>query len=338
MAKSVLKPDAWAYYSSGADDEISMRENHNAFHRIWLRPRVMVDVKNVDLSTTMLGSKVSIPLYITATALGKLGHPDGEKVLTRAAAKKNVIQMIPTLASCSFDEIVDTRAENQTQWLQLYVNSDRAVTEKFVRHAEARGIKGLFITVDAPQLGKLLAAEIFAILNFGCSSLFPVGRREKDMRQKYSEEAPDEMDENSMTRDQGAARAISSFIDPSLNWKDIAWFKQITKMPIIIKGVQTPEDAVLAAKYGCQGIVLSNHGGRQLDFAPSAIEILPEVMDALKQEGLDKNFEVYVDGGIRRGSDIFKALALGAKGVGIGRPFLVRLKTWSTLGLCTEQL
>lgn len=167
---------------------------------------------------------------------------------------------------------------------------------------------------------------------------FPVGRREKDMRQKYSEEAPDEMDENSMTRDQGAARAISSFIDPSLNWKDIAWFKQITKMPIIIKGVQTPEDAVLAAKYGCQGIVLSNHGGRQLDFAPSAIEILPEVMDALKQEGLDKNFEVYVDGGIRRGSDIFKALALGAKGVGIGRPFLVRLKTWSTLGLCTEQL
>lgn len=145
------------------------------------------------------------------------------------------------------------------------------------------------------------------------------------MRQKYSQEAPDEMDESKMTRDEGAARAISSFIDPSLNWSDIAWFKSITNMPIIIKGIQTPEDAVLAAKYGCQGIVISNHGGRQLDFAPSAVEILPEVMAALKLEGLDKNFEVYIDGGIRRGSDIFKALALGAKGVGIGRPFLVSI-------------
>lgn len=145
------------------------------------------------------------------------------------------------------------------------------------------------------------------------------------MRQKYTNDAPEEMDDSSMTRDAGAARAISSFIDPALNWKDVAWFKQITKMPIIIKGIQTPEDAVLAAKYGCQGVVLSNHGGRQLDFAPSAIEILPEVMDALRAEGLEKNFEVYVDGGIRRGSDIFKALALGAKGVGIGRPFLVSI-------------
>lgn len=153
-----------------------------------------------------------------------------------------------------------------------------------------------------------------------------IGRREKDMRQKYSQEAPDEMDNDTVQRDEGAARAISSFIDPSLCWKDVAWFRSITKMPIIIKGVQTPEDAVLAAKYGCQGVVLSNHGGRQLDFAPSSIEILPEVMDALRREGLDKNFEVYIDGGIRRGSDILKAIALGAKGVGIGRPFLVCIR------------
>lgn len=153
VAKTVLKPDAWAYYSSGADDEISLRENHSAFHRIWLRPRVMVDVAKVDLSTTMLGTRVSMPLYITATALGKLGHPDGEKVLTRAAGKRNVIQMIPTLASCSFDEIVDARVPGQTQWLQLYVNSDREVSKKFVQHAEKRGIKALFITADAPQLG-----------------------------------------------------------------------------------------------------------------------------------------------------------------------------------------
>lgn len=148
------------------------------------------------------------------------------------------------------------------------------------------------------------------------------------MRQKYSQEEPDEIQRSNteMKRDEGAARAISSFIDPSLCWEDIAWFRSITNMPILIKGIQTPEDAVLAAKHGCQGVVLSNHGGRQLDFAPSAIEILAETMDSLKRENLDKNFEVYIDGGIRRGSDIFKAIALGAKGVGIGRPFLVKSK------------
>jgi L-lactate dehydrogenase (cytochrome) len=163
VAKSVLKPDAWAYYSSGADDEISMRENHNAFHRIWLRPRVMVNVKDVDASTTMLGSRTALPLYITATALGKLGHPEGEVVLTKAAKARNIIQMIPTLASCSFDEIVDAAAPGQTQWLQLYVNGNRQVSEEFVRHAEKRGMKGLFITADAPQLGILVLHNILRV-------------------------------------------------------------------------------------------------------------------------------------------------------------------------------
>ncbi|CAO3620244.1 unnamed protein product [Cunninghamella echinulata] len=312
VAQSVLKPEAWAYYSSGADDEISMRENHNAFHRIWLRPRTMVNVQQLELTTTMLGTNVSMPLYITGTALGKLGHPEGELVLTRAAAQTKIIQMIPTLASCSFDEIVDTASPSQTQWLQLYVNQDRSITEKFVRHAESRGIKGLFVTVDAPQLG----------------------RREKDMRVKYSHEAPGEMDDHEdIERNEGAARYISTFIDPSLGWNDLEWIKSITKMPILLKGIQTPEDAVLAAKHGCAGIVISNHGGRQLDTAPSAIEILPEVMDALRAEQLDKGFEVYIDGGIRRGSDIFKAVALGAKGCGIGRPALFAMSTYGDEGV-----
>ncbi|CAO3694702.1 unnamed protein product [Rhizopus stolonifer] len=310
VAQTVLKSDAWAYYSSGADDEIGMRENHSAFQRIWFKPRVMVNVKLVNPSTRMLGSFTSFPLYITATALGKLGHPEGELVLTRAAAKRNIIQMIPTLASCSFDEIMDASQPDQSQWLQLYVNSDRSVSEKFVRHAEKRGVKALFITADAPQLG----------------------RREKDMRQKYSIDAPEEM-VGDVGRNEGAARAISTFIDPSLCWDDVAWFKSITKMPIIIKGIQTAEDAVMAAKLGCQGIVVSNHGGRQLDFAPSAIEILPQVMEALKKEGLDKGFEVYMDGGVRRGSDIFKAIALGARGVGIGRPALYAMSSYGEAGV-----
>src|SRR5437762_14012898 len=160
-----MKETAWAYYSSGADDEITLRENRNAFQRIWFRPKILINVTQIDYRTTMLGTKVSMPIYITATALGKLGHPEGETVLTRAAKTHDVIQMIPTLASCSFDEIRDAAEADQVQWIQLYVNKDREITKKYIQRAEKRGIKGLFITVDALKLG----------------------RREKYMRSKYDE-------------------------------------------------------------------------------------------------------------------------------------------------------
>lgn len=290
-----------------------MRENHSAFHKIWFRPRVLVDVENVDFSTTMLGSKVSIPFYVTATALGKLGHPEGEVVLTKAAHAHNVVQMIPTLASCSFDEIVDARQGDQVQWLQLYVNKDRSITKKIVEHAEARGCKGLFITVDAPQLG----------------------RREKDMRSKFSDagSSVQAASGDDVDRSQGAARAISSFIDPALSWKDIPWFKSITKMPIILKGVQRVEDVLRAVEAGVQGVVLSNHGGRQLDFARSGVEVLAEVMPALRERGWENKIEIFIDGGIRRATDILKALCLGAKGVGIGRPFLYAMSSYGLPGV-----
>ncbi|TIC10775.1 WD40 repeat-like protein, partial [Wallemia mellicola] len=289
VAKYVLTGKAWMYYSSGADDEITMRENHNVYHRIWFRPRILRDVANVRFDTSILGHKTSMPFYITATALGKLGDPvNGELNLTRSAAKNGIIQMIPTISSCSFDEMIDAALEDQVQFLQLYVNSNREVTEKFVKRAESRGVKGLFVTVDAPQLG----------------------RREKDMRMKFE--------------DVGIARTISTLIDPSLQWSDLDWLSSITKMPIVLKGVQSWQDAVIAAERGCAGIVLSNHGGRQLDMAPSGLEILPEVVEALKARGLynPSKFEIYIDGGVRRASDILKAVALGAKAVGIGRPFI----------------
>ncbi|KAF7721053.1 hypothetical protein EC973_005518 [Apophysomyces ossiformis] len=313
VAKTVLRKEAWAYYSAGADDEITMRENHSAFQRIWFRPRVMVNVKNIDTRTTMLGTQVSLPLYISAAALSKLGHPEGEMVLTRAAGRTGIIQMVPVLSSCSMDEIVASRRENQTQWLQLYVNSDRAVTKRLVQNAERQGFRGLFITVDTPHLG----------------------RREKDMRQKYTQAAAIARERNELNEDlnRGAAGALTAFIDPSLCWDDIEWFQRITSMPILLKGIQTTEDAVKAAKLGCKGVVLSNHGGRQLDFAPSPIEILADVKDALRREGLDKDFEIYIDGGIRRGTDIFKAIALGAKGVGIGRPSLYAMSAYGDEGV-----
>ncbi|GAA6060227.1 hypothetical protein JCM10212_002306 [Sporobolomyces blumeae] len=314
VAKSVLPTGAWAYYSSGSDDEVTMRENRSAYQRIWFRPRVLRDVTNVDFSTTILGHKTTMPIYITATALGKLGHPDGEKNLTWAGAKQGIIQMIPTLASCSFDEIVDAAKPGQVQFMQLYVNKDREITKKIVQHAEQRGVKALFITVDAPMLG----------------------RREKDMRQKFADEGSDVQTKSGEKTDtsQGAARAISSFIDPGLSWKDLNWFKSITKMPIILKGVQCWEDAVLAAEAGCAGVVLSNHGGRQLDFARSGIEILEEVMRELRKRNLLKNgFEVYIDGGVRRAGDVLKAVALGAKAVGIGRAFLYAYSAYGSEGV-----
>jgi L-lactate dehydrogenase (cytochrome) len=314
VAKAVMKRGAWGYYSSGADDEITMRENRTAFHKIWFRPKILINVEHVDMSTRMLGSRSSIPFYITATALGKLGHPDGETVLTRAAAKHGLIQMIPTLASCSFDEIMDAADGKQTQWFQLYVNKDRNITKRIVQHAEARGCKGLFITVDAPQLG----------------------RREKDMRSKFQDDGSkvQKDGEEEIDRSQGAARAISSFIDPALCWNDLPFFQEITKMPIMLKGVQRVDDVIKAVEHGMHGVVLSNHGGRQLDTAPTGIELLAEVMKELRERNWQDKIEVYVDGGVRRASDVVKAVCLGAKGVGIGRPFLYAMSSYGEAGVC----
>lgn len=288
-----------------------MRENHAAFHRIWFRPQILVDVEKVDFSTTMLGTKVDMPFYVTATALGKLGNPEGEVLLTRAARKHNVVQMIPTLASCSFDEIMDAAEGDQVQWMQLYVNKDREITRKIVQHAERRGCRALFITVDAPQLG----------------------RREKDMRSKFDDAGSSVQSGQQTDNSQGAARAISSFIDPGLSWKDMAWFKSITKMPIILKGVQRVEDVLRAVEAGVQGVVLSNHGGRQLDFSRSGVEVLAETMPRLRELGLQDRIEVFVDGGVRRATDIIKALCLGARGVGIGRPFLYAMSAYGLEGV-----
>ncbi|GMK53979.1 hypothetical protein CspeluHIS016_0105650 [Cutaneotrichosporon spelunceum] len=319
VARMSMSRRGWNYYSSGADDEITMRENYNAYQRVWFRPRVLRNVGNVDYATKILGFDSSMPVYITATALGKLGHPDGEVCLTKAAHEHNVIQMIPTLASCSFDEMVDAAAPGQVQFLQLYVNSDRARTRKIIKHAADRGVKALFITVDAPQLG----------------------RREKDMRTKFegNASAHQTSGKDKVQRDSGAARAISSFIDPGLCWADIPELREAAgDMKILLKGVQSWEDAVMAAEAGVDGVVLSNHGGRQLDFAPAAITILPEVVQQLHHRGLlfkadGTRFEILIDGGVRRATDVLKAVALGATAVGIGRPMIYAMSGYGTEGV-----
>lgn len=317
VARKVITPMAWAYYSSAADDQETLHENTSAFRRIWFRPRILRNVKHVDTSTFILGHPSSLPVYITATALGRLGHPDGEKNLTRAAAKTGLIQMVPTLSSCSFDEIISERTPDgkPTQFFQLYVNSDRKVVLEMLRAAEKANIQAIFVTVDAPQLG----------------------RREKDMRMHFDDAGSNVQNTqgDDVERDEGAARAISSFIDPSLDWDDVLWIKNQTHIPILLKGVQTWEDAVLAAEMGLAGVVLSNHGGRQLDFARSGIEILEEVATELRKRGYfpRKNFQLFVDGGVRRATDVLKAIALGATAVGIGRPFIYASSAYGTDGV-----
>jgi L-lactate dehydrogenase (cytochrome) len=311
VAHTQVGKEAWDYLNSGGDDEITLRENHVAFTRVWLRPFCLINVSQIDYSCEMLGTKSSFPIYITGTALGRLYHEDGEMCLTKAAASKGIIQMCPTLASCTMDEMLSVKDPAQTQWWQLYVNADRELTKKVVKKAEAAGMKGLFITVDAPQLG----------------------RRERDMRNKAEQQADVQGEQKEeVQKNQGTTRAISSFIDPSLNWDDIEWFKSITNMPIVLKGIQRADDAIKAVEYGVAGIVCSNHGGRQIDTSRSGLEILEDVMNALEERGLQDKLEVYVDGGIRRATDIFKCLALGAKGCGLGRPFLYGIGSYGVQG------
>ncbi|CAK7897441.1 hypothetical protein CAAN1_15S00760 [[Candida] anglica] len=294
IAQNALKPDVWSYYRTGADDEITLRENIAAFQRIYFRPRILQNVSEVDQSTTMLGTKTSAPFYITAFAQSNWGHPLAEKNLTWAAGETNLIQMIPSMSGFPFDEIVDEATTNQELWLQIYVDAKREATEKLISRAQARGIKAIFFTVDTAQLGN----------------------------------------RESQSRTDGVPFSVLLPQDPSLDWEDIKYYKsRCPDIKIILKGVQCVEDAVKAVNYGADGILISNHGGRQLDTSRSSIEVLAEIMPELKHQNVSKEFEVFIDGGVRRGTDIVKALCLGANGVGLGRPFLYAMSAYGKEGV-----
>ena len=298
IARKILPPSAWYYYSSGADDEVTLRENHNAFSRIYFKPRVLVDVSNVDLSTTLMGLPVTVPFYSSATAQGKLGHPDGECSIARGCGKEGVIQMISNYSSYPLADIIGAAEKDQHQWFQLY-HENESNTKLLVSECEELGLKGIFVTVDTPELG----------------------RREKDMRLRAQIEAnSDILDDSSGAQDLNSA--VSYGKDTSVTWKDVENISSGTRIPVAIKGVQSVDDVVLAAEKGFKTVVISNHGGRQLDYSRAPVEVLADAMPVLKEKGLDGKIDIYVDGGVRRGSDIIKCLALGAKGVGLGRIFL----------------
>lgn len=301
LAKARLEPSAYGYYASGADDELSLRDNRAAYTRIMLRPRVLVGVSQIEPATTVLGTPISLPVLVPPMAAQGMAHPEGELATARGVGASGTIMIAATLATRSLEEVA--QAATGPLWFQLYVYKDRAVSETLVRRAEAAGYRALVLTVDLPVLG----------------------RREADERNGFAlppelhmANFPDRAEVR--VSDQGGSamtHLVRAELDPSLTWDVLAWLRSITRLPIVVKGILRGDDAARAVEHGVDAIAVSNHGGRQLDTAIAPIEALPEVVEAVAGR-----CEVYVDGGIRRGTDVLKALALGARAVFVGRPIL----------------
>lgn len=305
IAKNKLSKTAFDYYVSGSNEEQTLNDNCNAFKRYRFRPRVLQDVSEVNTTANILGHNISFPLCVAPTAMNKMAHPEGELAVFGAASKMNIGYTLSTWATTSIEEISEAASNTSSpRWMQLYIYKDRNLTKTLVNRAEKAGFCGLFVTVDTPILGKRYqdVRNDFTLPTH--LSLVNIGVKEK----------------TSMHESKGSALAnhVRNDIDSTLTWSDISWLRGITKMPIIIKGILTGEMAKEAVKYGVDGIVVSNHGARQLDGVPATIDALKEVVEAVG----DAKCEVYMDGGVRNGSDIFKAVALGAKAVFIGRPVL----------------
>jgi 4-hydroxymandelate oxidase len=305
IAREKLTPEAYAYYAGGAQDEVTLRENRAAFDRLALAYRVLVDVSRRDPATAVLGQPVAFPVLVAPTAFHGLATPDAEVATARAAGAAGTVMIVSTLANTPLEQVV--AATSGPVWFQLYVYRDREATAGLVRRAEAAGCRALVLTVDAPLLGR---RERDVRLGFNLppglavANLLPEG---------YGELPP-------AITDSGLAAYFVSLLDPSLSWRDVAWLQSLTDLPILVKGIVRPDDALRAAEAGAAGIVVSNHGGRQLDTAPATIDVLPEIADALAARG--HRIEVLMDGGVRRGTDVLKALALGARAVLVGRPVL----------------
>ncbi|HEX9941127.1 MAG TPA: alpha-hydroxy acid oxidase [Thermoanaerobaculia bacterium] len=305
IARETLSQEAYDYYASGAQDEVTLRENRAAYERLSLAYRVLVDVSHRDLTTSVLGQPVAMPVLVAPTAFHRLATPEGELATTRAAGAVGTVMILSTLSTTSVEAVVS--AASGPVWFQLYVYRDRKATEGLVRRAEAAGCRALVLTVDAPLLGRRerdVRNRFRLPPGLAVANLLPEG---------YGEVPP-------AAADSGLAAYVASFLDPALTWRDVAWLRSITGLPIMVKGIVRPDDALRAAEAGAAGVVVSNHGGRQLDTSPATIDVLPEVADALAAHG--HSIEVLVDGGVRRGTDVLKALALGARAVLVGRPVL----------------
>ncbi|MBD2200016.1 alpha-hydroxy-acid oxidizing protein [Calothrix anomala FACHB-343] len=317
LATQHLSQMALDYYSSGAWDEITLRDNRAAFERWKLRPRMLVDVSDRNLTTSILGQPLALPLLIAPMAFQCLAHPDGEIATAKAAASAGVGMVLSTLATKTIEEVaaVGQNFPNALQWFQLYIHKDRGLTRALVERAYTAGYKALCLTVDAPLLGQ----------------------RERDRRNEFSLPLGLQAANIATIKDldiphaQGESGLFTYFaeqLNPALTWKDLAWLQSICPLPLVIKGILRGDDAIRAVECGVKAIIVSNHGGRQLDSAIASLDALAEIVTAV-----DNRAEILVDGGIRRGTDILKALALGAKAVLIGRPILWGLAVAGEVGV-----
>jgi 4-hydroxymandelate oxidase len=291
-AAETVDPKVWCYFEGGAGDEITLRANVGAYRRWQLRPRMLVDVGEVSAATTVLGTPVSMPLLVAPFAMHRLLHPEGEVATARAAAAAGTVMCVSTITSSAHDEIA-AGAGSAPRWLQLYVLRDRQRTLDHIAEARESGYAALALTVDVPVLG----------------------RRERDLRLGF--ELPPNLPLPYMKgKDPNVAMTFAEQfqVSPSVTWRDLEWIASESGLPVILKGIVTHEDARLAIEHGVDAIIVSNHGGRQLDGVAASLDALPEVVEAVAGR-----CEVYVDGGIRRGTDVLKALALGARATLAGR-------------------
>jgi 4-hydroxymandelate oxidase len=313
LAQERLTRSVYDYYSSGANDELTLRANRAAWERLTLRYRVLVDVSRRDASTTVLGQRVSMPVLVAPTAFQRLAHTDGELASVRAAGSAGTVFILSTLSTTPLEEVL--AAATGPVWFQLYVHRDRGITRELCGRARAAGCRALVLTVDAPLLG----------------------RRERDVRNGFAlppglsiaSLAPGRGGEVAPAAGESALFAYcASLLDASMTWKDLEWLRSITDLPILVKGIVRGDDAVRAVERGVAGVVVSNHGGRQLDGSPATAAVLPEIVRAVAGRA-----EVLVDGGIRRGTDVIKALALGVRAVLVGRPILWALAAGGQAGV-----
>ena len=310
LARERLSPGAWAYYSSGSGDEVTLREERAAFERLRLLPRVLRGVSSADLRTTVLGTPVRMPILVSPTGLHVLAHPEDERATARGAGEAGTLMALSTVVTPSLEEVAAVAAGRL--WFQLYVyGGAREFAERLVRRAERAGYRAIVLTVDAPRFGN----------------------KERELRS--GAELPSDL---RFAHFEGEG-AIGELEPKALSWEDVAWLRWVTDLPVVLKGVLHPEDAALAVEHGASGVVVSTHGGRQLDGVPASIEALPAVVEAVGGRA-----EIYLDGGVRRGTDVLKALALGARAVFVGRPVLWGLAVdgaagvRGVLGLLREEL